>query len=370
MPKKSVSVPTARQLPSGQWFCRVRVRGQDICITRPTEREAVAEAMAVKAGILKDPKPKVEKTLRQCIDEYIRERENILSPATIAGYRVIQRNRMKLLMDKPLSRITERQIRAAVNQDAAEVSPKTVKNAYGLLASVLQDHGSTVDMSHIRMPQSQRKEKQIYNREDLMRLIEALRGTDIEAPILLAVMLGLRRSEICALTWDCVDIKNRTVRIESAVVYDENNDAIHKGTKTAGSARTLGNCPEYLMAVLDALPRDGDLVCNMTPNVLSHRFKRFLDANDLPHIGLHNLRHTNASILLALNVPDKYAMQLGGWTSSDTMKRIYQHLMDDELLEATTRRNEFFSALLPSKKRTGKYRIIRLVRYPEDLKKK
>ena len=46
-----MKIPKARQLPSGAWFCRVRVDGQDISITRDTQKEAVAEAMAVKAGI-------------------------------------------------------------------------------------------------------------------------------------------------------------------------------------------------------------------------------------------------------------------------------------------------------------------------------
>jgi hypothetical protein len=49
-----MKVPKAKQLPSGQWFCRVRVDGQDVCITRPTEKAAVAEAMAVKAGVPED----------------------------------------------------------------------------------------------------------------------------------------------------------------------------------------------------------------------------------------------------------------------------------------------------------------------------
>ena len=45
-----MKIPKAKQLPSGSWFCRVRGNGQDIGITRPTEKEAVAEARAVKAG--------------------------------------------------------------------------------------------------------------------------------------------------------------------------------------------------------------------------------------------------------------------------------------------------------------------------------
>lgn len=87
--------PKARKLPSGQWFCRVRVDGQDVGITRPTEKEAVAEAMAIKAGIKQANK--IENiTLTRAIDRFISDRDKILSPSTIRGYRIIQK--------KPLSR--------------------------------------------------------------------------------------------------------------------------------------------------------------------------------------------------------------------------------------------------------------------------
>ena len=89
-----MKVPKARKLPSGSWFCRVRVNGQDIGITRPTEKEAIAEAMAIKAGT-KAAAKSGRKTLTEAIDNYIAVRENVLSPSTIRGYRAIQNGRFK-----------------------------------------------------------------------------------------------------------------------------------------------------------------------------------------------------------------------------------------------------------------------------------
>ena len=42
-----MKAPKAKKLPSGSWFVRIRIDGKDIGITRQTEKEAVAEAMAV-----------------------------------------------------------------------------------------------------------------------------------------------------------------------------------------------------------------------------------------------------------------------------------------------------------------------------------
>ena len=63
--KGEVRTPTAKQLPSGTWFCRVRVAGQDISITRETKEEAIAEAMAVKHGIKAPEKSRSNMTLDQ-----------------------------------------------------------------------------------------------------------------------------------------------------------------------------------------------------------------------------------------------------------------------------------------------------------------
>ena len=51
-----MKTPKAKKLPSGSWYVRVRIDGQDVSITRPTEKEALAEAMAVKAGLSRHKK--------------------------------------------------------------------------------------------------------------------------------------------------------------------------------------------------------------------------------------------------------------------------------------------------------------------------
>ena len=63
--------------------------------------------------------------------------------------------------------------------------------------------------------------------------------------------------------------------------------------------------------------------------------KTFIDLRN--SLGLtcrfHDLRHYNASIMLALNVPDKYAMDRMGYATSSTLKKVYQHVMRDKQKE-------------------------------------
>lgn len=203
---KTVKAPKARQLPSGQWFCRVRIDGKDIPITRDTRDAAERDALAVKMGILQ-AKQNVNLTLSEAIDQYIEDRANLLSPATIRGYRTIQKNRLQTIMNRPVSKLNTQSVQRAINADAADVSAKTLKNTIGLLSAVLNCHN--IELGRLTLPEPPKKQKQIYTKEQLGKLLEAVTGADIEIPVLLAAWLGLRRSEIAGLRWDAIDFDSR-----------------------------------------------------------------------------------------------------------------------------------------------------------------
>ena len=78
-----MKTPTARKLPSGSWFVRVTVDGETISITRPTEKEALAEAMALKARMKEAKKQPKRISLRKAAEAYIEARSSVLSPSTI-----------------------------------------------------------------------------------------------------------------------------------------------------------------------------------------------------------------------------------------------------------------------------------------------
>ncbi len=59
------------------------------------------------------------------------------------------------------------------------------------------------------------------------------------------------------------------------------------------------------------------------------RFKRLMDKNDID-ITFHDLRHLNASVMLMLGVPDKYAMERGGWSTDCILKSVYQQTFSSE----------------------------------------
>ena len=132
-----MKVPKAKQLPSGNWNVQVMVNGTRVSITAESEPVAIAKAAAVKAGMAKVKKSPKSLSLGEAIDRYIDSKDAVLSPSTIAGYRRIRKNALPELMSVSLSALTQERIQRAVNNMAKEKSPKSVRNAHGLILSLI-----------------------------------------------------------------------------------------------------------------------------------------------------------------------------------------------------------------------------------------
>lgn len=347
---KKVKVPEAEKLPSGSYRCRVMVNGKRETFIRDTPDEA--EQAALKRKLLAEQEAKEVKKcglpLAKAIDEYISAKDAILSPATIRGYRVVQRNRFQSLMQTRLNNITFTTLQKAINEEAKTCSPKTIRNAVGLLYAVLKFHG--IDMDPVSLPQKVDKEKPIYTETELRKLFDAVRGTDLELVVLLACWLGMRRSEILGLKWENVDLEKKSLLVANARVLDENNEYVEKGTKTEKSRRRF-TLPDYIVEILSNTPHDGPRVVMTSPQTIRNRLASATEKAGIPFYGIHALRHTNASIMLSLNTPDKYAMERGGWSSDKTMKQTYQHTMSETRKKIDANIDAYFDSIMNPKKR-------------------
>lgn len=339
-----ISVPEPRQLSSGKWFIQLRIGGRSVSVTEDTPERCRAQARAIKVGMIEVRKKPDDITLAQAIDNYIDARKGIVSPSTIASYKKIQRLRFQAIMPLKLSAITAPKLQKAVQDESkAGRSAKTVKDAYCFVKTVLVARHVDLDYDHIALPLVQPSPYKTLTTDQVGILLNAIKGTPCEVQILLAVWLGLRRSEIIALEKKDFDFDQKTVTIATAIVRDENNVYVEKGTKCAASARTV-SCPDYILDKVKELP-EGKLYTN-DPGYILKELHRICGANGLPSVRLHDLRHVNASIMLMLNVPDKYAMERGGWSSKKTMTGRYQHTYDSEAQRVDTAINTYFKDLL------------------------
>lgn len=335
-----MKIPKARQLPSGAWFCRVRVDGQDIAITRPTEKEAIAEAMAIKAGIKEAAKQPQRKTVRQAIYDYIDARRNILSPATIRGYARIRDNRFASMMNKDISSITQEQWQRAVNAEARNYSAKTLTNSWRFLTSVI--HEATGKQISVRLPQIVHNPRPWLTPEQVLVFVEAIKGTSIEIPALLALS-SLRSSELLDLKWEDIDLNNKLICVSGAAVMDEDGNLIHKKENKNSTSRRMVPIIPPLEEALRAAPHKREYVVTMTSNWIYKSINRICAENGLPEVGIHGLRHSFASLAYHLQIPEKIAMQIGGWANDQTMKKIYTHLSQKDVAHHADAFSNFFN---------------------------
>lgn len=341
-----LSRPRPVELPSGKWRCQIMVSGRRIDVIEDDPAVAHAKALAVKAGLLEEKTKKQDfLSLSDAIDEYIAIKEGTLSPSTVRGYEIVKKHRFSGLMSKDVYSITKSAVQAAVSQEAKLVSPKTVYNAYGLIRPVLKEYG--IDVFGVKLPQRIKQNKRYLQPEDVGRLIEAAKGDPCEIEILIAVWLGMRRSEISGLCWDCVDFENSTLTVRRTMVPDKNNHYIlREGAKNESSQRTVP-CPSYIIDKLKALHKPGadGLVFHGHPDNLRKRVHSVCKKAGITDTTVHGLRHTNAAVMKSLGVDDAHAMARGGWKTEATYKQTYSYVFDSRAKSADDEIDGFFEKL-------------------------
>lgn len=337
----------AKKLPSGSWRVQVyagKVDGkrQYKSFTASTARKAELAALSWQEHYREINRDKGNMTLEEAIQAYIDSRAPILSPSTITSYKRIRRNAFPGLMQVKLSKITQVQVDNAV---VAEVrngkSPKTIRNAHGLLSAVLGEYRPDFVL-RTKLPQKKNVIYQTPDEEGIQQIIAAVTETTVEVPVLLALWLGLRMSEIRGLKWSSVH--SDYLIIDNAIV-DTDTGPAEKGTKTTSGTRKI-LLPALLKAKIDMLPHKSEYVIPMSGQAIYKQFIRCLEKNNLPHCRFHDLRHANASIMLRLGIPDKYAMERGGWSTTSTLKQVYQQTFGAGQLEAAQKIDSFYSNLM------------------------
>ena len=337
--------PTPRRLPSGRWFCRVRVNGKDIGITEDTPEAAKAKALALKAGLKDVARNPSHMTVGAAVDEYIEGRDGILSPSTIRAYLSYRSSRFTALMDERICDLTPAKCQKAVALETKRASAKTVRNAWGLISAAIQE-ASPETLLRVRLPAKTPGNGRAIDPEEMREIFAAIRGTRYELPLLLDAFLGLRRGELFALRKSDFDFKRGTVSITRSLVQDRSGEWVERPTtKTAAGRRVLSVEPE-LLAMVKALPEEGRLF-KMHPNSPYLFLRRLTEKRGLPHVRVHDFRHTFASVSHLLGVPDKYLMASGGWASKPSLDQVYTHTIEGEKKAFSDRVASFYRGLLP-----------------------
>lgn len=318
-------------------------------ITAPTSEEAAAAAAAYKVlvrqlrreGVAVDDIPcanaekncanakKSSDTVQRYLDLYLATCEaSGLSPSTMRDYARFAKNGYPALSAIRAADLTVSDIQEYVN--GLKKNPKTIRNRISFLLSALRPVRPDLRADMIRSPRRERTEISIPSTEDVKKMLDAAFGTPLYIPLLLAASMGLRRSEICALTWSDVDIKGRTLTVSHALVRGLNGYA-EKGTKTRAGRRTLP-IPQNVVRALASERGTDPRVTKLTPAAITCRFEDLQRPIGLSY-RFHDLRHYHASVMIAVGAPNAYIIEDMGHASMDMVNRVYGHVMADKKKE-------------------------------------
>ena len=337
----------AKKLPSGSWRCRASYMGSDgkkhfKSFTASTQIEA--EYMAAEFRMnrrhlsVQDNWP-----LGYAIDQYIELKRPVLSPTTISSYEKIRKSAFQDIMNLPIGSIDSNTLQKAVNAEmlrrpqgrrAATVSPKTIHNEYGLVASTLRRYCPD-RVYRVDLPKKVRRIRSLPLPEEIY---DAVKDTDIELHVLLAMWLSFTESEIRGLTKSkSIDGNYITIR-EVLVIVD--GVEIRKEAAKEETRNRRHRIPGRIKQLIDEV--DGDVICPMSRSTLIKKFKRYTRQAGLIDMTFHDLRHINATLMATLRIPDKYAQERGGWKTDHVMKSVYMETFSEERKRVDDIVDEYF----------------------------
>lgn len=342
-----MKVPEPRKVSSGKWFIQMRLGGESVTVSDYDRKACVHNAQSIKADYLagkRVPEPDVKQlpTLKDAIDQYITSKSNTLSPLTIRSYRTIQKYRFQSAMSRRIDEIDNSEWQSIVNAEAALCAPKTLKNAFALIRGVIL-HISGQHLPEVRLPAPVPPDKPFLTPPQIKIFVKAVKDTRYAVPALLALS-SLRISEINALRWEDIPENPEFIHVSGAVVLNEKNKYQRKAqNKNVTSTRNVPIMIPELSAAIERDRKPSGPVLDMSQNTLRWAVKRICAENHLPDVGVHGLRHSFASLAYHLQMPEKIAMEIGGWADATTMHKIYTHIAQSDIKRYQTAMTRFYS---------------------------
>lgn len=381
-----------RQRKDGTWEARFVIgndpgTGKEIrkSIYGKTQKEVRQKLTEARAALDKDDYREPSKmTTRQWLIIWSQEYWGDIKESTRASYMAaIQNHIIPNLGAVKLDDLNPHTIQKFLNslvveQDGhAALDPKTVHNIYGVLHKAL---AQAVAIGYLRanpaeactLPKKIHKKITPLDEDTTAQFIDAVKGHRFEYIYLTTVFTGMRRGEVCGLTWDCVDFATGSITINKQLKKERGIGGAYvlpMSTKN-DKARTIVPAP-FVMDILKAQKVQqakwrlkagpawegcplGDLVFtdelghHLVPDTVYENFKRIMRSIGHPEARLHDLRHTFAVASIRAGDDIKTVQgNLGHATAAFTLD-VYGHVTDQMKRESAARMQQYIEKMKKS----------------------
>ncbi len=280
---------------------------------------------------------------------------------------------------KNISRTSAEKISKALNlpfesvfdaEDRGKVSSNIIVRYHHLISSILEKAVQWQlipdnPCRRVKPPRFERKEAHYLDEAQTAHLIELLDDEPIQyrTAILLLLNTGLRRGELCGLEWKDIDFDKAILQVRRNALYLSGRGVFDDTPKTANAQRVI-KLPDSCIPMLKEYRtwqekeqlrlgeqwHDHDKLFTrwngkpMYPEVLTNWFSEFIKQSDLPHITLHSLRHTNASLLIAAGTNLRTVSARLGHAKASITSDIYAHAIQSADVAAAETLNIILSS--------------------------
>ncbi len=278
------------------------------------------------------------------------------------------KQKLDRLQPEHLERLYRKMIDNGAKPATAHQVHRTMRTAMG--EAVRRGHVARNVAQLAKPPRIQPEPVEPLTLEEVQQLLAVAEKEPNGARWAIALALGLRQGEALGLRWSDIDFDRGLLYVSGSrprPVYEHGCNRSGKPvcgktpgrcpdrhqvnadrgpTKSIAGRRAVG-LPNQLAQVLKGhreqqeadrlhaanLWQAGDWVfCGPTgkpinPNTDYHRWKALLEKAGVRDVRLHDARHTAATVLLVLGVPERTVMGIMGW-SSTAMAARYQHVTD------------------------------------------
>jgi len=352
------------QLKDGRWLARASLDGRRKSFTGKTRAE-VAKRLAIALKAHQDglPTPSDRQTVEQFIEKWIAAITPTIREKTANNYANLLRNHAIPVIGK--IQMTKLQpadlIRLYDKRRKAGAAPRSVLHLHRVLFRCLRFAERWGDVTRnvaalVDAPKIKRTQFRCLSAEEARTLLAVAEGDRLEAFIVLALSTGMRLGELLGLSWRSVDFDRGAVSVVASLQATARGELVLMEPKTTHSRRVIDVEPRVTACLrrhraAQELARRvaGDAWTSPIPDLvftspvghpidgrvlIRSWFRPLLAKAGLPAIRIHDLRHSHASIALALGVHPKVVQETLGHSSIAITLDLYSHVVPSLQREA------------------------------------